>query len=494
MQFAVSPKRMRALEQHAFSLGVSALLLMEQASQSVVEALEEALYDVKSKHVLIICGTGNNGGDGLAAARMLLKKGCNVKLLLLGEPKTDEARVNLAYLNALSPDCAEIISTIPDMDGYDAVIDAIFGTGFHGAPDGLNAEVINKINAFDTPVKLSVDIPSGMNGETGEAALCVHATHTVTLGFAKLGLYLTNQKAYVGKLTVAPLQLPNFCAANGDWPGVYAEIMEESAVKTLLAHRAPDTHKGIAGRVLLYAGSMGMAGAAMMAAKAALRAGAGLVTVACPKDIIPILQQSVPNAMCMDIDEAVQHPPRHDVLAVGCGLGKSEAARQNLLTLLQNEKAPVILDADALNMLAEMPFSLPTNAVLTPHIGEAARLLSISVEEAAADMLKTAQRLHQKFGALIVLKSACTVIYDGKTFALNVGAAPALAKGGSGDALCGILAALMADQGLALSPISCAQTACLWHGMAGRFAAARFGERSPLTGDVIDALGQCLLV
>lgn len=493
MQYTVSPERMQALEQHAFSQGVSALLLMEHAAQSVVAALEKALYGVKSKRVLIVCGMGNNGGDGLAAARMLLQRGCKVKLYLLGEPKTDEAQVNFAYLKALSPDCTEIINAVPDMDGYDAVIDAIFGMGFHGAPDGLNAEVINKINASNAPVKLSVDIPSGMNGETGTTALCVHATHTVTLGFAKLGLYLTNQKSYVGKLTVAPLQLPNSCTANGDWPGAYAEIMEESTVKALLAHRAPDTHKGIAGRVLLYAGSMGMAGAATMAAKAALRAGAGLVTVACPKDIIPILQQSVPNAMCMDIDDAVQHPPRHDVLAVGCGLGKSKVAQQHLLTLLQNEKAPVILDADALNMLAKTPFFLPVNAILTPHIGEAARLLSISVEEAAADMLKTAQQLHQKFGALIVLKSACTVIYDGKTFALNAGTVPALAKGGSGDALCGILAALMADQGLSLSPISCTQTACLWHGMAGRFAAARFGERSTLTGDVINALGSCLL-
>ncbi len=493
MQYAVSPKRMRALEQHAFSMGVSALLLMEQAALTVAEALEMALNGVMNKRVLIVCGAGNNGGDGLAAARLLLNKGCNVTVWLLDEPKTEEARVNLAYLNALAPNCASIILSVPDITGFDAVVDALFGTGFHGIPDGLNASAISQINASSAPVILSVDIPSGMNGETGEAALCVHATHTVTLGFAKIGLYLTNQKASVGSLAVAPLQLPSVCVPNGDWPGACAEIMEEGTLKALLLHRSPDTHKGTAGRVLLYAGSMGMAGAAAMAARAALRSGAGLVTVACPKDVIPVLQQTVPNAMCMDIHEAVQHPLRHDVLAAGCGLGQGESARNNLLKLLANEKAPVVLDADALNMLAETPFALPQNAVLTPHIGEAARLLSISVEEAARDMFGTAQKLYQKYNALIVLKSACTVIYDGKTFALNVGAAPALAKGGSGDALCGILSALLADQALSLSPIRGAQAACLWHGMAGRFAASHLGERSPLTGDVIDALGQCLL-
>lgn len=198
MQYAVSPKRMRALEQHAFSMGVSALLLMEQAALAVAEALEMALNGVKNKRVLIVCGAGNNGGDGLAAARLLLNKGCNVTVWLLDEPKTEEARVNLAYLNALAPNCASIILSVPDITGFDAVVDALFGTGFHDIPDVLNASAISQINASAAPVILSVDIPSGMNGETGEAALCVHATHTVTLGFAKIGLYLTNQKASVG--------------------------------------------------------------------------------------------------------------------------------------------------------------------------------------------------------------------------------------------------------------------------------------------------------
>ncbi len=173
MQYAVSPKRMRALEQHAFSMGVSALLLMEQAAQAVVEALENALNGVKNKRILIVCGAGNNGGDGLAAARLLLNKGCNVTVWLLGEPKTEEARVNLAYLKALAPNCASIIISVPDITGFDAIVDAIFGTGFHDVPDGLNASAINQINVSAAPVRLSVDIPSGMNGEAGRCSASI---------------------------------------------------------------------------------------------------------------------------------------------------------------------------------------------------------------------------------------------------------------------------------------------------------------------------------
>ena len=398
MDYAVTPRLMRALEARAFSLGASPLLMMEEAADAVVRALEGALHGCAGKRVLVVSGPGNNGGDGLAAARKLIMRGACVTVWQVGEVRTEEARVNFAYAKALGVEILELADA-PEISpaSYDAVVDALLGTGLTRPPEGLFLKVIEVVNALCAPVVLSVDIPSGMDGATGgvqydERGLmgrmprCVCATHTVTLGYPKFGLYLTPLRDAVGELTIAPLaiptgdpafSLPNRRPALDGFTNDAAEVASASDLPDRLPKRSKNAHKGTCGRVLLYAGSMGFAGAAAMAATAALRAGAGLVTIACEKEIIPILQTLVPNAMCMEIGEALKSPPAHDALAVGCGIGTGKRARTALLSLLKNEKTPVVLDADALNMLALEPFELPENAILTPHVGEAARLFAV---------------------------------------------------------------------------------------------------------------------
>ena len=515
MMHIVSPGGMRALENAAFEKGATALELMETAAEAVRDTVDGLLGGLNGRRVLVVCGPGNNGGDGMAAARLMAQKGCAITVWIAGQVKTPEAAENLKRLDGqcaiehIANDCTfeQLEKTAPEPD---AVVDALFGTGFSKKPEGVYHHLIRWINVCGARVVLAVDIPSGMDGKTGcmqtaqmgagcapcDAPCCVRATHTLALGYPKFGLYLTRHKAYVGKILNAPFEWPKDCGLGLlDGTRDRAHCLIPSDLAAILPARDPDTHKGSAGRVLVYAGSPGMAGAAAMAAKAALCAGAGLVTVACERELIPVLQCLVPNAMCVEIDEAVKNPPAHDVLAAGCGIGQSAKARDRLLALLKKERGTVVLDADGLNLLAREAFPLPENTVLTPHVGEAARLLQVTADETANDMLGAVKALYDKYQRLIVLKSAATVIYDGAGLYLNTVGTPALAKGGSGDALCGIIAALLADEKNRemLNARLCAAVGCLWLGMAGRLAAQKHGDRSALTGDVIDELGPAWL-
>lgn len=482
----LTPAAMRAWETGAFARGVSSLLLMEDAARALMDRLRPLLRP--EDRVLVVCGPGNNGGDGAALGRLLRQAGFRTLLLYAAAPATPDARTMLAYYRALGGETADT----PDAaDGFrpDCVVDALFGTGFHGRPEGLYAELIRRVNGCGARVVLAVDIPSGLNGLDGSAAdgpdgpCCVRATHTVTLGAWKTGLFFTSHRAWVGELSCAPIALP------GPAPDTDVRLVTRAALGWI-PPRPADAHKGTAGRVLMYMGSPGMAGAAAMAALAALRAGAGLVTVACPRDVIPVLQTLVPNAMCVPADTLADRVPAHDVLAAGCGLGQSAEARATLTALLARETGPAVLDADALNLLAAEPFDLPPQTILTPHPGEAARLLGIGVPAVLQDLPGSARRLAQRYHAVALLKGAVSLIDDGQTTLVQRRGAPALAKGGSGDALTGILAALCADRavcaGLPNRLAACAALASLRLGLAGERAQARLGDRGVLTGEIID--------
>lgn len=483
----IEPDAMRMAEQAAFDAGISPLLLMENAARAAFDVLRDMLGgSCRGKRVLFLCGAGNNGGDGLAMARLLLARGGMADVALLCDAKTPEAIANLQHLRALERDgqAIEIFTGVPDHAAqrqYDAVVDALFGTGFRGAlaADCPAAALLAWGNAA-APV-LAIDIPSGMDGATGAVAgVCAHAQRTVTFHRPKLGLYLTEHRDWVGQVIVADIGLPAcFDAPEG------IELPEQGDLARLLPARSVSAHKGVCGRVAIYAGSMGMAGAAAMAARAALRAGAGLTTVVCPREIMPILQQSVPNATCLaqqDLSDI-----RCDALLLGCGIAENEQSYDDLLHL-KALGVPQVWDAGALNLLAARPFTLGAWAVMTPHMGEAARLLGWDIARVLSDKPAAAQALRAKYGCNVVLKSSVTLLLtaDGQQCALNAVGSPALAKGGSGDALAGILAALL-GQGLPI--FDAMRAACLWFGMAGCLAARRFGVRSALTGDVIDCLG-----
>lgn len=493
MQPVLTPKQMRQLEKEAFRLGVSSLLLMEEAAQGAKTAIAARLGGLSDRRMLMLAGPGNNGGDGLALARLLLKEGARVHVVLTDAPGTMDAKINLDYLTALAPQPVQMLDNT-EVDAlfaqpYDCVVDAIFGTGFHGELPEKVLRLTGALNQAPPCFVLALDAPTGLNSQTGKAAVgTVKASQTLALGYLKTGLCLASP-AVTGSLRLAPLSLPERLTQSirqGQTPVVY----ETADLVDLLPKRKADAHKGECGRVLLYAGSMGMAGAAAMAAQACLRAGAGLVTLACQKEIIPILQTLVPNAMCLPIQEAVKNPPSYDVFAAGCGLSQPEEAWQHILALWDKNK-PCVFDADALNLLCKHTMPLGKWAVITPHPGEAARLLNQQVQEILEDKLAAVYALQEKFGCTVVLKGARSLVADGTRLAFNLTGSAALAKGGSGDALTGILAGVLAQQqageGL-VSPFAAASAACLWLGQAGEEAERLAGPYSPLTKEVIDCL------
>lgn len=479
MKTSVSPSYMKAWERAAFARGVAPLLLMDRAAEALADAAQNMLGGLQGKRLLFFCGPGNNGADGYAAALIARGRGAKAHVLKVGEPRTEEARLFYARCEAGG---VPVLDEFPSAGAYDLAVDAMFGTGFRGTVSGRAAESIAWLNASGLPV-VSADIPSGMNGETGEG-VCVRAKRTVSFGALKNGLLLAG-----GEKTGA-LSVPDIGLTAHDMPAIIqpwdrVTAAEEGDLLSLLPPRQKNAHKGVCGRVALFAGSMGMAGAAAVAASACLRGGAGLVTVLCDAELMPVLQAVQPAAMC----RAPGDPPPFDVLAMGCGLGQSEGNWRRLAALFSPEK-PSVWDADALNMLAERPMRLGGRAVMTPHAGEAARLLNMPVSDVLGDMPRAAVRLNEKYGAQVLLKSAVSVLYDGKTMAFHTVGTPAQAKGGSGDALTGLLAALLAQmRDMPDSGMRAMQAACLWLGMAARRCEQDMGVYSVLPEDVAAALG-----
>ena len=477
MKHIVSPQQMYAIEHAAFDSGIDPIGLMELASECIAEELA-AMIGSRGKAVFF-CGKGNNGGDGLAAARIHTRRGGQALIVLREAAATQGAKINLQRAQALG---IPVEKELPQGLIFDAAVDALVGIGLGSRL--VSAELrcgIESINALDCPV-LAVDIPTGIDALTGSSrGICVRADKTLTFGWAKTGHYLSSDIDSVGELVVRDIGISQFAAGME-----LAEALEEEDLIRCLPARGKAVHKGKNGRVLLYCGSMGMAGAAAMAALGCLRAGAGLVYIACDEAIIPILQILAPNAQCVPIEQALKEAPRHDVFLAGCGLGQDEAV-YGRLTGLYNPATPSVLDADALNWLSRRPFGLGRETVITPHVGEAARLLGESTDTVSGDMLASAEKLQRRFGAVAVLKSHSTVIRDDGKTSINTVGSPALAKGGSGDALAGMIAGLMAQ---GLSGYEAARTASLWLGKAARMAHRRMGPLSPLTGDILALLGE----
>ena len=491
MERILTPKQMRALEERAFSLGLSSILLMEEAARGAFLLLQEKLGGLRGKRLLFLIGPGNNGGDGLAMARLSHQAGAEARVLLAEEPRSPDAIINLRHARALGLKVDAWQPEYPLREQPDAVVDAVFGTGFHGGLPERILALADMVNGLGLPL-MAVDAPSGFNSQTGMVEnQAFRATWTVALGHRKTGLCLGGRQDMLGQVLLATLPIPaaayQVFEEMGEQP---LEALEAGDLAGLLPRRTAHLHKGQAGRVLLYAGSPGMAGAAAMAAKAALRAGAGLVTIACEKEIIPVLQTLVPNAICLEVEKALASPPAYDAFAAGPGLGQSEAAWRNL-SLLYKAEVPSVLDADALNLLARQPLAIGLSTILTPHPGEAARMLGTGIAQVLADPISAAKSIQARFGGTVALKGAASVIHDGKRTALNLVGSPALAKGGSGDALTGIMAALLAASPEA-SPFETARTACLWLGLAGQLAEKRHGERGAFTGEVIDCMADAL--
>jgi NAD(P)H-hydrate epimerase len=455
---------------------------------------------------LIVAGKGNNGGDGLVVARLLKKKRipCEVALLARKEELSADAAHNLAAYSKTKGRVLEITAANLEMlsgriDGKGLLVDAILGTGMKNEVRGLYAEAIMLMNASGVPI-LAVDMPSGLDSDSGTAlGTAIQAEMTVTLGYAKLGQVVYPGVDYVGELVVADIGLDP-AAEREVAPAT--EILTPDEIKWLVPRRAADTHKGTYGHVLVIAGARGKTGAAILASRAAMRAGAGLVTLAAPRCLNDIVAGSLVEVMTEPLGDAMAEElpllsdeqwrrllERKSAVLFGPGIGVSDDTRAALRWLLKNLNVPWVIDADGLNNLAldiDRLRSAKTPPVLTPHPGEMARLLGGDNAAVNRDRIGTARSFALENGCYVVLKGARTVIAtaDGKVF-INPTGNPGMASGGMGDVLAGMLAALL---GQGFSPAHAMQLGVYLHGFAGDRVAEEKGEIGMIASDVIEGL------
>ena len=500
----VFPTEMAALDRAAVQGGTPSLDLMERAGRFVAEQARDLLGLCAGKRISVVAAKGNNGGDGFVAARYLASWDAAAKVFLLGsedELTADAAANHHRFIEEGGEVAAAGASLLADeLRGSDLVIDAIFGTGFRGAAEGDPAAAIEAINASGAPV-LSVDIPSGVEAETGAVAgSAVKAVRTVTFAWPKVGLFLYPGAERVGELVVVDIGIPPRLLDEVVGSDIYT--IEEEHVAALLPRRRPDAHKGECGRVLVVAGSVGLTGAAALCSRSAMRAGAGVVTLGAPAGLNPILEVKLTEVMTMPLpdeeaghlaagalDAVLEALAAYDVLALGPGLGTAPATCEVVSGLLRRAEKPVVLDADGINCAATQIDCLsgreyPT--IITPHPGELGRLLGRKARDVQASRLESALEAARRFGCTTVLKGAYTLVAspDGRAY-INPMALAGLATAGSGDVLTGCTAALCAQ---GLEPLDAALCSVFIHGRAAELAAHMVGPIGMVAGDVISWL------
>lgn len=479
---------MREADRHTIEdLGVLGLVLMENAATGLVDALRETWPEARK--VLILCGRGNNGGDGLAAARHLANGGCQVDLLLLADPDTlsPDARTNLAWVRSFglevtvveTDDLEPVEQRLVGPDLPDVIVDALLGTGLDRPLAGRLARVVDLVNRCPAPV-VAVDVPTGLSGSSaGIPGPAVEADLCSTFAALMPCHCLPPACGVCGEVVVVDIGIPPSVLE----AGAQAWWVEAEDVALLLPHRPANGHKGSFGHLLVVAGARGRAGAASMAARAAVAAGAGLVTAAAPSPAVPVIDGACLEAMTFELpaDEAGEAAGPGDLettfgrmtaVAAGPGLGTGSGARKVLDMLLSKWEGPLVLDADALNIVAGALDRLADRqgpTVLTPHPGELGRLLDWPTEDVVADRMGAAREAARLSGAVVVAKGYRTVIADpeGRVW-INPTGDEHLATGGTGDVLTGLIGALMAQD---LDGVRASIVGCRLHGRAGELGA-----------------------
>ncbi|MFC3799625.1 NAD(P)H-hydrate dehydratase [Cohnella sp. GCM10012308] len=518
----VTSAEMQAIDRRTIEeLGIPQEALMENAGRAVAEEAgryAEAAGNGANSSWLILAGKGNNGGDGLVCARHLRDMGYRVAVLYAESPERMRgaaalqrdiaSRLGIPAQVYAQPDSSADSADADWFAGYDGLIDALLGTGGTGEPRAPYAALIGAAVKSGLPV-VAVDIPSGLDADTGAVAkACMVAKVTVALAYAKRGLHQHPGAAHAGEVAVRRIGIP---AGAAERAGVNTCLLNAESLKAKLGltfplQREADSHKGTYGHVLVAAGSSLMSGAGLLSARAALRAGSGLVSWAQPAAAAPGLRGFAPEIMLRAIpDEGAgewrQVKPGQlaeaaagvDALVVGPGMGRWDGDGAWLRSLLERVQAPVLVDADALNMIADagaQPGAWPQRdapTVITPHPGEMARLAGLTVPETQRDRIGLARDYAARHGVTVVLKGSRTVVAspDGRAF-INTTGNPGMATGGAGDALAGIIGGLL---GQGLGALEAAAYGVYWHGLAGdRAAASRPQAASLIAGDIIEAL------
>ena len=473
--------------------GIASLELMETAGQAVAEAAAEISGTGPAR---VVCGKGNNGGDGLVAARALAETGYETQTLLLWPPDelSDDARANLELLADGAARQLRPGELSEALEGSGVVVDAIFGTGFSGAPRAPADAAIEAINACGAPV-VAADIASGVDASTGEVeGVAVEADVTVSFHAAKLGHWVAPGKWHTGELRVAEIGIPDGAPAEPRTGLITSRVLE------LVPRRGHESTKFSSGQVLVVGGSRGLTGAVCMSAAAAIRAGAGYATVAVPAELEDIFEVKLTEVMSRgfqgtgdglapgDADGIVEAAKGAAAVVLGPGLGRSDEALALARDVAPRVEAPLLIDADGLNAHAGALDALAKRGhptVLTPHAGELGRLLERDSGEVAAHRLASVREAAAASGAIVVLKGDDTLVAEGEHVAVNPLSSPALATAGTGDVLSGTVGALLAR---GMDPYAATCAGVLAHARAGQLAAADRGAESVIATDVIEAL------
>ncbi len=487
MRYLVSGREMQQYDANTTEyFKVPSLLLMEQAALALTEEIKKAASG--EERILIACGIGNNGADGLAAARMLLLDGKNVDIVSVGDRKKATNQWNTQY-EILHSYGFPVLEDIPEDVTYDVVADAVFGVGLSRDITGIYAEKINQLNRMAAK-KIAVDVPTGICSDTGAVlGTAFRADITVTFAFEKTGLYLWPGNEYAGQIITKAIGITKESFL-GERPAV--QVLEEPDIDRL-PKRLSHSNKGTYGKVLLIAGSIGMAGAAVLSAKAACTAGCGLVRVFTPEENRGILQIQVPEAIlttykASEINIAALNEAMAwaDAIICGPGIGKSDISREIVKNVLQQKKVPVVLDADALNLIAEDISCLKASSakiIVTPHMGEMSRLTAKKISQIQSHMIETAKTFSKDYNVVCVLKDERTVIAapSGSIY-LNLSGNNGMATAGSGDVLAGITGSFAA-QGMDLEKAGA--FGAFLHGMAGDAILPETGYRGMTANDII---------
>ena len=493
-------------------VGIPSIVLMENAGRQAVAAMEAAFEGLPNSRVGVLCGRGNNGGDGFVVARTLIQRGIETMVFVLGSVSEvrGDARTNLEVLGRIGLTVVEITSAqewelhFSEISECDLLVDALLGTGFHGHLTGILETVVADVNDLAVPV-VAIDLPTGLSADTHEVGSdAIVAAMTITLAAPKIPLVLPPADTHAGDLVIADIGIPLPLLDEVDGP--YIELLTRERMRELVSVRTPEAHKGDFGHVLIVAGSMGRTGAAHLAALGALRSGAGLVTVATPRACVPIVASMGPEYMTLALEETPEGAVdfaaldrvldfKCDVMAVGPGLGSGPSTAAFVQGLVERSGVPLVLDADALNAFAGDPDRLVARdgleVVITPHPGEMARLLDRTVDLVQKDRLGAAREFAASHRVHVVLKGHRTIIAGPEDRAfINLTGNPGMATGGTGDVLTGMIAAFLAQL---LDPEAACKVGVYLHGSAGDLAEAEEGETSLIATDLVAHIGEAIV-
>ncbi len=496
--------QMREVDRRTIESGIPGLILMENAAHGVLGVLRDAFSPLSSHRVAVFCGKGNNGGDGLAVARVLetYHRPAALHVILAGRPEeySGDAAANLRMLEAAG---ILFTSEIPaEIQRATLVVDALLGTGLEGPARGRPLDLIRAINSLHVPV-VAVDVPSGILSDRASLpAEYVRACHTVTFTAPKICHALAPACDHLGELHIVPIgSRPSLYE---DDPELWLTLSTSDSFNLLLARRPKESNKGTYGHALIVAGSRSKPGAAALAGLSAVRAGAGLVTIASAASAVGSIAAHAAELMTEPLPESVDGTiarqaldafdaliVRKNVVALGPGLGASPTMASFVRGVLERAQMPVVVDADALNVLGEEAIPHPAPRILTPHPGEMARLTGLEVARIQADRVSVARTFAMKRGVWLVLKGHCTLIASPQgEVAINPTGSPAMATGGTGDVLTGLIAGLLAQHPAEIGPVL---RAAVWlHGRAGELASSALGELPVIAGDLLRFLPEAI--